>query len=50
MEDCVRLGDLPNKFAKRYMNGSDIAAIDVANKRRLALGQAHPRGWKADDS
>jgi hypothetical protein len=43
MEDCVRLNDLPNKFAKRYMNGPDIAAINVSNKRRLALGQAHPK-------
>jgi hypothetical protein len=50
IEDCVRLNDLPGKFVKRYMNGADIAAIDAANKRRLALGQAHPRGWKADDS
>jgi hypothetical protein len=50
IEDCVRLNSLPGKFVKRYMNGADIAAIEVANKRRLVLGQAHPRGWKADDS
>lgn len=48
IEDSVRLNHLPEKFVKRYMNGPDIAAIDAANKRRLALGQAHPRGWKAD--
>jgi hypothetical protein len=37
IEDDVRLNYLPAKFANRYMNGSDIAAISEANKKRLAF-------------
>ena len=40
IEDCVRLHGLPDKFVKRYMNTTDIAAIAEANKKRLTLGQA----------
>jgi hypothetical protein len=40
LEDCVRLNYLPHRYVRRYMNGSDVAAIDKANKRRLDLGQA----------
>ncbi len=40
IEDCVRLHDLPARFVKAYMNGSDAAAIAESNKRRLDLGQA----------
>jgi hypothetical protein len=50
LEDCVRLNDLPDKFVKRYMGRSVAAAIELANERRLALGQAHPRDWIPDDS
>ena len=40
LEDCVRLNYLPSRYIKRYMNGSDVIAINKANKRRLELGQA----------
>ncbi|MGB9457268.1 MAG: hypothetical protein WCB12_14570 [Bryobacteraceae bacterium] len=40
VEDCVRLNYLPNNYVERYMNSSDVVAIDKANKRRLELGQA----------
>jgi hypothetical protein len=42
IEDFVRLNDLPRKFVRRYMNGSDVEAIAEANRKRLALGQAGP--------
>jgi len=47
IEDCVRLNDLPDKFVRRYMNGSDIKEIASANERRLALGQARKRANSA---
>lgn len=40
IEDDVRLKSLPAKFVTRYMKSSDVSAIEEANKRRLALGQA----------
>jgi hypothetical protein len=40
LEDCVRLNDLPELYVRRYMNGSDVAAIAKSNKRRLEHSQA----------
>lgn len=41
IEDDVKLNSLPRKFVKRYMNTKDVSAIEEANRRRLALGQAN---------
>jgi hypothetical protein len=40
IEECVRSHDLPARFVKRFMNGSDVSAIAEANKKRLSLIQA----------
>ncbi len=40
LEDCVRLNYLPRTYVKRYMNSSDVTAINKANERRVKLGQA----------
>jgi hypothetical protein len=40
LEDCVRLNYLPSSYVKRYMNSTDVAAIEKANQGRLELGQA----------
>jgi hypothetical protein len=40
IEDSIRLKDLPAKFAQRYINPSDLAAIAEANRRRLARNEA----------
>ncbi|MGA2672641.1 MAG: hypothetical protein ABSE99_05375 [Terracidiphilus sp.] len=42
IEDCVMSHDLPFRFVKRYINGSDVTAITEANKNRHTPSQPEP--------